>query len=83
MYCVPIARTKVAMPAITGVIVNVFTVDRCYCKIQSRLREIVKQVSVDCTVIGVIEKQEDNRCFWKFPMKFFEANYTSSRPELA
>jgi len=27
------------------------------------LGEIEKQVSVDCKVIGVIEKQKDNRCF--------------------
>ena len=32
-------------------------------KIESRMGEIVKQVSVDCKVIGVIEKRKDNRCF--------------------
>ena len=37
-------------------------------KIESRMGEIVKQVSVDCKVIGVIEKRKDNRCFREFPL---------------
>jgi hypothetical protein len=32
-------------------------------KIESRLGEIDKPVSVDCKVIGVIEKRKDNKCF--------------------
>jgi hypothetical protein len=39
------------------------------------LGEIDKPVSVDCKVIGVIEKRKDNRCFWEFPKKMFSTHY--------
>jgi hypothetical protein len=32
-------------------------------KIESQMGDIEKQVSVDCKVIGAIEKRKDTRCF--------------------
>ena len=67
---------------LTGVIVIGRKFKQCNCKIESRVREIVKQASVDCTVIAVvIAKRKDNRCFWKFTA--VELEFSSKRGILA
>ena len=55
--------TIVILKPIKGVIVIRVNLDSVIDKIESRMGDIVKQVSVDRKVIGVIEKWKDNRCF--------------------
>ena len=53
--------TIVILKPIKGVIVIRVNLDGVIDKIESRMGDIEKQVSVDSKVIGVIEKWKDNR----------------------
>ncbi len=76
-YRVPSCRGAVALPTTNGVFVTFMGViviiirnlsEQSYCLIQSQMCKIVKQVMMDCVVIGVNAKWRDKRRSWKFPL---------------